>query len=169
MRIELNIQNSHVLIILLFITAASAIGLAAAYGGDSPSTVGHSWGEMECSGCIINSNLAGNSVNSAKIQDETITGADILNGSITNADIISLNGSKVTGKVPNATYADTAGNANTVDGRHALSWMTLITSCGATSYIDCPSGWTSYGTYIIDCSVPGYGLGYYVRVCYKTY
>jgi len=49
MKIEINIQNSHLLIILLFITAASAIGLVAAYGGSAPLTMGHSVGEMDWS------------------------------------------------------------------------------------------------------------------------
>jgi hypothetical protein len=31
-------------VILLFIIAASAIGLVVAYGGTTPSVMGHSWG-----------------------------------------------------------------------------------------------------------------------------
>lgn len=67
MKIELNIRDSHLLIILLFITAVSAMGLVVAYGGTAPITMGHTWGEMECAGCIITSNLADSSVTSAKI------------------------------------------------------------------------------------------------------
>jgi len=58
MKIEINIQNRHVLIILLFIIAASAIGLVMAYGGTTPSAMGHTWGEMVC-----DSTLCANSVN----------------------------------------------------------------------------------------------------------
>ena len=102
MKIEINIQSSHVLIILLFITAASAIGLAAAYGGTQPNVMGHTWGEMECAGCIINSNLADNSVTGAKIVDSTITNADI-------SPTAAIAGSKITGTVPNAQNAQTIG------------------------------------------------------------
>ncbi len=48
MKIEINIRDTHVLIALLFITAASAIGLVAGYGGTAPATMGHTWGEMVC-------------------------------------------------------------------------------------------------------------------------
>jgi hypothetical protein len=48
MRITINIQNRHVLIILLFIIAASTVGLVVAYGGTAPATMGHSWGEIDC-------------------------------------------------------------------------------------------------------------------------
>jgi len=103
MRIEINIRNSHFLVILLFIIAVSAVGLVVAYGGIQPSIMGHSWGEVSCPGCITNTNLADGSVTSAKIQD----------ASITSADISSIDGSKITGTVP---------NADTVDGYHASSW-----------------------------------------------
>src|SRR4030042_4308064 len=113
MRIEINIRNSHFLVILLFIIAVSAVGLVVAYGGINPSVMGHSWGEISCPGCITNTNLAGNSVTGAKIQDGTVTGADIQDSSIASGDIASIDGTKVTGTVP---------NADTVDGYHASSW-----------------------------------------------
>jgi len=165
MKIELNIQNRHVLIILLFITAASAIGLAAAYGGDTPSTMGHSWGEMYCDKCIATSNFADNSVTSAKIVDSTITNADI-------SPTAAIAGSKITGTVPAATNANNAENANTVDGRHATAWTTISTGCGSfTDYLGCPSGWTSYTTYTTTCGCyDSYGCTYtYSRVCYASY
>jgi hypothetical protein len=78
MKIELNIRDSHVLILLLLITAASAMGLVVAYNsGLPPSTMGHTWGEMECSGCITTSNLADSSVTTAKLADNSVTGAKI--------------------------------------------------------------------------------------------
>jgi len=56
MTVQITIQNKHVLIILLFIMAASAIGLVVAYGGNSPSIMGHTWGEIACdSNVCINS------------------------------------------------------------------------------------------------------------------
>ena len=102
MRITINIESSHVLIILLFIAAASAISLVAAYGGTSPTTMGHSWGEIACSGCITTSNLA--------------------DASVTDAKIASISGGKVTGTVP---------NADTVDGLHANQIVTWGSPCYA--------------------------------------
>ena len=87
MKIEVNIKNRHALIILLFIIAASTIGLVVAYGGTTPSAMGHSWGEMYCPGCIISANLGDNSVTGIKIQDGAVTGADIQDSSVTGADI----------------------------------------------------------------------------------
>jgi hypothetical protein len=125
MKIEINIKDSHALLILLLITAASAMGLVVAYGGINPSAMGHTWGEMECAGCIINSNLADSSVTTAKIADSSITGAKltdnavtsakIADGSITTADVASIDGSKITGTVQSAV------NADMVDGLHASS------------------------------------------------
>jgi len=46
MKIELNIKDSHILIILLILTTASAIGLVVGYGGTNPSTMGHTLSEI---------------------------------------------------------------------------------------------------------------------------
>jgi hypothetical protein len=102
MRIEINIGNRQVLIILLFIIAVSAAGLVLAYGGSSPAVMGHTWGEIECASCITNSNLADSSVTSAKIADGAITNADI-------SPTLTIDGSKITGTVPNSTNAQTMG------------------------------------------------------------
>ncbi len=130
MRIEINIRNSHFLVILLFIIAVSAVGLVVAYGGINPSVMGHSWGEISCPGCITNTNLAGNSVTGAKIQDGTVTGADIQDSSIASGDIASIDGTKVTGTVP---------NSDTVDGKHAAD---IQASCG----------WSGWGLTPADCT-----------------
>lgn len=103
MKITLNIKTGHVLIILLFVIAASAIGLVAGYGGTTPSTMGHTWGEINCPGCI--------------------TSANIQAGTITTANIASIDGGKITGTVPNAT------NADTVDGKHAAAIATWAGPC----------------------------------------
>ena len=122
MKIELTIQNSHVLIILLFLTAASAIGLVAGYGGTAPATMGHTWGEMECAGCITTANLA----------DSSVTGAKIADGTITTADVASIDGSKITGMV---------SNSDMVDGKHASdfipSGMSITYNSTGTT---CPTG-----------------------------
>ncbi len=117
MKIEITIGNRQVLIILLFIIAASTVGLVVAYQSQyQPNVMGHSWSEMECNNCITGSNLADNSVTSAKIQD----------GSITNADI-----------------ASTGLNADTLDGKHASELQDNIT-CGWTGWSD-TGGCTPYG------------------------
>jgi len=82
MRIEINIHDRHVLIILLFITVVSAIGLVVAYGGIQPSVMGHTWGEMYCDKCIINSNLADNSVSGAKLGCDSTLCRNAINGNI---------------------------------------------------------------------------------------
>jgi len=138
MRIEINIQTKYVLVILLFMATASVIGLVAAYGGTVPATVGHTWGEMECTGCIINSNLADSSVTSAKIADGTITNADI-------SATAAIAGSKVTGIVPSAT------NADTVDGMHATgiaTWGNVCNPVWASTCSCCEYGTTIYCYYM---------------------
>jgi hypothetical protein len=77
MRIEISIESRHVLIILLFITAASAVGLVVAYGGSAPAAMGHSWSEVECNGCIATGNLAESSVTGLKLADNSVTGFKI--------------------------------------------------------------------------------------------
>lgn len=99
--IQLTIDDRKLMVILAVIISVSAIGLVVAYGGSNPTVVGHSWSEMTCDKCISNSNLGDNSVNSNKIIDNTIT----------TADVNSIDGSKITGKVPSAASADTAGSA----------------------------------------------------------
>jgi len=122
MKIELNIKDSHVLIILLFLTTASAIGLVVGYGGTSPGAMGHTWGEMTCAGCIINSNLGDSQVTTAKIADSSVTSAKIADGTIATADVSSIDGSKITGTVP---------NADTVDGLHSNQ----LTPSGIAVYV----------------------------------
>jgi hypothetical protein len=118
MKIEITIGNRQVLIILLFIIAASAVGLVMAYGGSNPDVVGHTWGEMLCDKCISTTNIADNSV----------TGAKILDGSITNSDIVSTL------------------NSDTVDSKHAADLQDSIT-CGWTGWSAVGCTGTCYGYY----------------------
>jgi hypothetical protein len=144
MRIEINIGNRQALAIILAIIAVSAIGLAAAYQTTyTPDLMGHSWGEIECQGCITNTNLAGNSVTGAKIQD----------GSITNADISSsaaIDGSKITGTVPNAQKIGGVGIGSSLYSMPAGCGGALTTSTTCST---------------IQC---GGGLGYYYYKCDGT-
>ena len=138
MTVQITVKDSHVLIILLFLTTASAMGLVVGYGGTSPGAMGHTWGEMTCAGCIINSNLGDSQVTTAKIADSTVTSAKIADGTITNADIVS-----------------TGLNADTVDGLHAAG---IASSWGSP----CNPVWSSscsccdyFGTTVIYCSYYG--------------
>ncbi len=129
MKIEINIQNRHVMIILLFLAAVSTMGLVVAYGGSAPLTMGHSWGEIDCSGCITSSNIA--------------------DGSITNDDIsptAAIDGSKITGTVPNAQKIGGVSIGSSV--------YNMPTACGGgvttaatCSTIKCEICYAGYGCY----------------------
>jgi len=47
-RIQIIIDDRELMFILAAVISVSAIGLAMAYGGSTPSSMGHSWGEMDC-------------------------------------------------------------------------------------------------------------------------
>ncbi len=47
MEFRITIDDTKFMVLLAFITGVSFVGLALAYGGNSPSTVGHSWGEID--------------------------------------------------------------------------------------------------------------------------
>ncbi len=63
MELRISISEKHLAFILVSISVLACIGLVVAYGGSSPSVMGHTWGEMECPGCItsvdVNFNYAG--------------------------------------------------------------------------------------------------------------
>lgn len=137
MTVQITIKDSHLLIILLFITAVSAIGLVVGFGGTSPGAMGHTWGEMECVGCIITSNLGDSQVTTAKIADSSVTSAKIADGTITNADIVS-----------------TGLNADTLDGVHSTALATWGSVCNPTWSSSC-SCCDYFGTTVIYCSYYG--------------
>ena len=99
MELRLVIDDRKLMVISSILIAVSLVGLTVAYGGNSPSAMGHTWGEMECVGCIITGNLADSSVNGNKVIDGSIASADIADGSIVTADVGSIDGSKITGSV----------------------------------------------------------------------
>jgi hypothetical protein len=82
MELRITIGERSLMLLLAIITAVSVVGIVLA----AVPNPGHSWAEVECSGCITSSNLAGSSVTGAKIQD----------GTITSDDISSIEGSKIT-------------------------------------------------------------------------
>ncbi len=80
MEIRISIGERSLMLILAVITAVSAVGLALAYGGNSPSTVGHSWGEIYCDKCIGTSNISDSSVTGAKIGCDSTLCRNSING-----------------------------------------------------------------------------------------
>jgi hypothetical protein len=109
------------------------MGLVVAYNsGLPPSTMGHTWGEMECSGCITTSNLADSSVTTAKLADSSVTTAKIADGTIMTADVSSIDGSKITGTVPNADMVDGYHATQLIDSI-ACSWNGWVSAYGGVS------------------------------------
>ena len=47
MEVRITMDDTKFMVLLAFITGVSLVGLALAYGGSSPTTVGHSFGEMD--------------------------------------------------------------------------------------------------------------------------
>jgi hypothetical protein len=66
MEFRIVIDTRTAIILLVGLSLISAIGLVVAYGTSNPSTLGHTWGEMECSECIQTSDIGNNQVTSAK-------------------------------------------------------------------------------------------------------
>jgi hypothetical protein len=139
MKMEITVQGRHAMIIILFIIAVSAVGIVVAYGGSIPSQMGHTWEEMECSGCITCSNLADGSVTSTKIQD----------GSITGADVDSIDGGKITGTVPNAQTISNTGIGNNVYSEPAGcgGGVTITSTCTTLACDICYEGYGCYSYY----------------------
>ena len=83
MALTLRLENKHILLLVALIGFVLGIGTAAAFGGASPSVLGHSAGELI--------------VDSTSVVDDSLTGSDILESSL--------------GIVPSASSATTAGSA----------------------------------------------------------
>jgi hypothetical protein len=126
MELHIAIDDRKLMLIASVIIAVSLVGLTMAYGGTSPATMGHSWGEMECTGCIATGHLADNSVTTGKVTDGAITDAKLASG---------ISGSKITGTVPAATAASTLGGNTSAQLKDGLG-MTLPAStiCTFPSY-----------------------------------
>jgi len=157
MELRVAIDDRKFMFLLALLIGISAVGLVVAYGGTQPSVMGHTWGEVDCNPCIRTSNIF----------DSQITGAKIADGTITSADVSSIDGSRITGTVPYASSAGSAGNADTVDGYHASSffitcpcgtcWSTTDTGCEGGVIMCTPSGWKTTGGHIGYCDWSGPG------------
>jgi hypothetical protein len=123
MKIEINIENKHILVLLAFIAVVSGIGLVIAYGGSQPSDAGHSWGEVECNDCITAQNIGPSAVGADEIATDAV-GADELNESAAIQDLQSVDG-------------DGSGlDADTLDGYNSSSNEVWLCEC-----------WCYYGSY----------------------
>ncbi len=157
MKIEITVEARHVMIILLFIAAVSTMGLVVAYGGSAPLTMGHSWGEIDCSGCITGSNIADNSVTSSKIGCDSIlcrdSGGNIGIGTDVPGAKLDVNGT-----IRGATYG--------FGGMYAIEDYGACRSANPfTDACSCPAGFSDMST-----GTPVYNTNarwLYVHICYK--
>ncbi|MEZ5102357.1 MAG: hypothetical protein R3C15_21660 [Thermoleophilia bacterium] len=90
---------------------------------------------------ITEPKLADGAVSAAKIAPNAVTGAKIVDGSVTDADLAAgISGSKISGKVPQATQADSAATAGSVNGMtvHRVDWRTdlVAPSVPATTILE---------------------------------
>jgi hypothetical protein len=97
MEFQVRINEKTLFVLLIVIALVSAIGITLA----QPPNPGHSWGEIECAGCIATSNLASDSVTGDKIASNAVTsdkvnfnyaGSDIKGGNATIADSVPWSG-----------------------------------------------------------------------------
>ncbi len=141
MEFRISINEKHLVLILASISVLACIGLVVAYGTSNPSVMGHTWGEIECSGCITSADIGDGQVASADLADNAVTTAKIADGQVTNAKIASMDWGKITTGVP-------SGLSDGDDDNYAsCNWpgaYTLSTVVGATQ--SC-SGCCTVGTY----------------------
>ena len=127
---------------------------------------------------ITTAKIANGNVTTAKLADLSITTAKIASSAVTNAKISSVNGSKVTGTVANATNAVTSSNTN-------LSNMFLESSAKTpsdyssdakglrvvvvtNSTISLSTGGSSTYSYLLVITPNETTQGYTIQVAYNT-
>jgi hypothetical protein len=144
MKIEIHIENKHVLIMLASIAIISGIGLVIAYGGSQPSLMGHTWGEVECNDCITAQNIGPSAVGSDEIATDAV-GADELVASGVLEDLKTVDGN------------NSGLDADTVDGLNASSIEVWRCECW------CWAG--SYGFFLTDKNRNGQRCEVHADVC----
>ena len=67
MELRINIGEKSAVLILIAASVLACMGIVFGYGTSTPSIMGHSWDEIECSGCIQTDDIASGAVTSSKI------------------------------------------------------------------------------------------------------
>jgi hypothetical protein len=79
-KIEVNIGSKKLLVALAVLLIPSVIGLALGYGTTHPSSFGHSWGEVECSGRITSENIQDRSITQQLISQSFLNSLTVSGG-----------------------------------------------------------------------------------------
>lgn len=87
MKIVINIKKRYVIAFLCLFLILGIVLIINAYGGSAPSVVGHTWGEIECPGCITTTDIGDGQVQTVDIGDNQITTQKIADGQVQTADI----------------------------------------------------------------------------------
>jgi len=131
MELTIRISDRAVFLLLIGIGLMSAVGIVVAYGTADPYNTGHTWSEMECTGCITSSNLGA--------------------GSVTNADINFNYAGSVSkgGPASVVAWGDITGRPSGLDdGDQGITttctWSGWSPTCSGCTYGSC-----QYGTYAI--------------------
>jgi len=152
MKIEINIQTKHALIILLFITAASAIGIAGGYGGTAPATMGHTLSEVNLSA------------------PATFGGTITVDEGLSPSQALTINSNQIWKSVTTGDknlylqYNTEGGHVVIGDNVGAANHLYVQGSADVRDYVigrtglcigsDCRTGWQPYSTFAVrTCSV----------------
>ena len=152
MELVLRITEKSALMILLAIVAVSSAGLVFAYGGNTPSAMGHTWGEMECSDCILSGNIATGAVGSSEIDDSAVGTDEIASNAVTAAKIAdnAVGSSEIASNaVRAAEIQDGAVSNDKLSCPCGACWATRTTICNPPACGNCiserelctPGGW----------------------------
>jgi len=79
-KIEINIGSKKLLVALAVLLIPSVIGLTLGYGATHPSSVGHSWGEVECSDRITSENIRDSSITQQDISQSFFNSLTVIGG-----------------------------------------------------------------------------------------
>jgi hypothetical protein len=100
MEFRVSIDEKALFVLLISIAMVSAVGITIA----APPDPGHAWVDIDCTGCIATSNLAGDSVTGDKIADNAVT-----------SDDVNFNYASSDSKGGNATIADSVPWSGIID------------------------------------------------------
>ena len=137
MEIRIAINEKAVFVMLVCLAVVSAIGITMA----APPDPGHSWGEIECDGCITGSNIAAGAVDSSNV-DFNYAGSSTKGGAAS-----SVAWSSITGK-PSG-FSDDTDNVGITVACTWTEWSPSCTVCSTGYYCYNPS--TTYSITQLRC------------------